>query len=313
LTYNEHRRFLSTVVAVDGAGTLMVQDSRRTSTVPLGGLDMIDVSERSGGPSRMEAEWVVEAAGPGHTMQHRIAAPGGLWQTPPAQVDTLRTELQRQATMFGARLDPSLRRDGGGDAPPGPAATDQAQVATTVMPAAAPPPPAGWVSAGELANFEWRPPVAANAHARRRNFRIGYIAVTAAFMAIAAYSERDSGLAGMLLSAAVAPGILLTFCLIADWAIGRSRRFVLRVVDGVLQVPGSRSGLQTIALKGAQLSIDEVTTTTHSGGTTGRSTNTVLRVTGADGSSLQRQFPSLGVKTTRVDYLALERELRRRT
>lgn len=315
----EHRRFVSTVVGVDTTGTLVVRDARSTSSAALAAVDMIDVTERSGGAHRMESEWVVEAAGPAQTMQHRLGAPGGLWQAPPTQIDALRHELRRQAVAAGARLDPGLRPDAADSvqSPPFEPPPDPSTVATTVMPAAVPPPsppaPAGWVSPEELARFEWRPPVAATATRRRQLFRFGYITVTALLMVVAAFSVREDGVAAMVLSALVAPGIVFVLCLGLDWAIGRSRRFVLTVTDGVLAVPASRSGVDHIALRGSQVSIDEVRSSTHTGTTTTTSTSTVLRVVGADGSKLERRFPSFGVTTTRNDYLALERELRRRT
>lgn len=309
LAYGEHRRFVSTVVGVNRDGTLVVRDARSTSSVALAAVDMVDVTERSGGASRMETEWVIQAAGPAQTMQHRLGAPGGLWQTPPAQIAALRTELQTQAVAAGAQLDPTLRHEATLSPPPDPSTAQ-----TTVMPAAtpppSPPPPTGWVSAEELARFEWSPPVAPNAVRRRQRFRAGYITVTVLLMGVAAFSVRDDGVAAMVLSALVAPGILLAICLALDWAIGRARRFVLTVADGVLEVPGARSGASSIALHGSQVSIDQVTSPGHD--TTTSPTNTLLRVTAADGSRLQRQFPSFGVTTTRDDYLALERELRRR-
>ena len=164
---------------------------------------------------------------------------------------------------------------------------------------------------GTSDRYEWRPPVSPKAGRRRIVFRIAYVGLALAIATYGGVSEWGDTV-GVILTATTVPGIILVIGVAFDWFLGRVRKFRLVADDGVLHVYRG-NGERTIALAGAEVSVD---TRSHIQGTadgTTRTVNWVLSVRAADGSELAQQFPSFGTTTTHDAYVALERELRRRT
>lgn len=303
----EHRRFRSTVVEVGADGVLRAGDGKQSASIDLTTVDTIGVRLRqeSGQSIALSTpRWTIEIAGPNDAFSYGIAHAAGLFNPDDADIQRLEDGLRAEATRCGARLSAAPAADAGAApvAPPAP---------PSMIAALQDPPPGPALTDPPATRFEWRPPVSPKADRRRRWFRIGYIGV-ALLIAVFGAASVWGDWVGVVLSAVTVPGLILIFCGGIDYAIGRSRRFRIVVDNGVLTVaPGSDE--RGIALRGAKVSVDKATHLTANANMTHRSVRWHLAVDSADGASLRRMFPSLGTTTTHDDYVALERELRRRT
>lgn len=293
----EHQRFRATVVSLDHRGTLRVADGRSDQSIELGSVDTIRLRQRTeSGQSVLftTPRWTIELAGPDGVLSHRFAQAAGFINADEADVEQLEAELRAHARRLGAPLDRPHDTPGGSAAP-----SLLAPPGGTTAESAAP----------VDGHFEWRPPTSPNAARRRRIFRIGYVGA-ALLIAVLGAAAAWGDWVGVVLSAVTVPGLVIVFCGGIDWALGRARRFRIVVEDGVLRIePGDRR----IALRGATVSIDTQSQMTSTNSGMQRSVHWVLRVQAADGTSLQRMFPGWGTTTREADYVALERELRRRT
>ena len=301
----EHRRFRSTVVEVGADGVLRASDGKRSTSIDLTTADTIAVRLRTESGQSIAfstPRWSIEIAGPNDAFSYGLAHAAGIFNPDDADIHRLEDGLRAEATRRGARLSESPAADTGA----APVDTPPSMIAGLQDPASGPTltdPPA--------TRFEWRPPVSPNADRRRRWFRIGYVGV-ALLIAVFGAASVWGDWVGVVLSALTVPGLILIFCGGVDYAIGRSRRFRIVVDNGVLTVePGSDD--RRIALRGAKVSVDKASQLTANANMTHRSVRWHLAVDSADGASLRRMFPSLGTTTTHDDYVALERELRRRT
>lgn len=288
--WKEHGRFRSTRVEVGADGVLRVDDGRRSSSIDLSTVDTIAVRKRTeSGQSVLftTPRWSIDVAGPDDVVSHPLAQAVGLFNADEDDLRELESGIRAHADRFGARLAGSPERG----RPPG-------------EPGVAP-------TASITGRFEWRPPVSPNADRRRLWYRIAYVGAAVA-IAVLGITSAWGDWVGVVLSAITVPGIVLAFCGGIDSAIGRSRRFRIVVDDGVLTVePGV--GTSRIDLRGAAVRVDKTSHITTTADSQTRTVRWYLQVTGTDGSKLHRTFPSLGTTTTQDDYVALERELRRRT
>ncbi|WP_157965143.1 hypothetical protein [Euzebya rosea] len=188
-----------------------------------------------------------------------------------------------------------------GQQPPGQAAAPVVGRPSAGQPFAGQPsagqPSAGVPAVGDQPNqssWTWQHPEADDLVRRRNRFVTISAVVVVVLMVVAGASQRDAGIGAVLLSAAVAPGLLGLLLFAVAW-VGwiRPTRFRLEVDgDGVL-----RRGTSTVRLTGAsEVSVDLVSSSTHTGTTTVRSRSWVLRVTPATGKPWSTLLPggSLG-------------------
>ena len=300
----EQRRFRATVVELGSDGTLRVADGRVSSTIDLATVDAIELRLRtSSGQSILSStpRWTIEIAGPNSVLSHGLAQAVGLFNVDETAIRQLEAELRALAQRLGARLPaddiagvPMSTHDGVGP---------EVAHADASSPGASPVPLDD--------RYEWRPPVSPKADRRRRWFRIGYIGA-ALLVAVLGASAAWGDWVGVVLSALTVPGLILLLCGGVDYAIGRARRFRIVVEDGVLRIePGSSD--RRIVVRGAKVAVEKRSQLVANGSSTQRTVRWHLEVVGADGVKLDRMFPSLGTTTSHDDYVALERELRRRT
>ncbi|MEQ8435970.1 MAG: hypothetical protein RIB65_00650 [Ilumatobacter fluminis] len=291
--WQEHRRFRRTTVELSADGVLRIDDGRQSGQIGVSNADTINVRRRTeSGQSWTSAtpRWTIEVAGPDGVLSHRIAHAAGLFNVDEATLRDLELELQ---TAVGVSVARSAADD---------ASSTPSKVSSTT-------PVDSTTSAG--ARFEWAPPRSPNADRRRVVFRTVYIGLALAVAAYGAASEWGDTV-GVILTASTVPGIVLVIGASFDYFLGRVRRFRLVVDDGVLHVFRG-SGERTIPLAGADVTVDTRSHIHGSADGTTRMVNWFLSVRAADGTELTQQFPSFGTTTTHDDYVALERELRRRT
>lgn len=289
--WQEHRRFRRTTVELSADGVLGVGDGRQSGRIDLATADTIHVRRRTQSGqawTSMTPRWVIEVASADGVLTHRIAHAAGLFNLDEHELRGLEIELRTAAGVTAA--------------PP-------AQ-STAPLPAA----PAPEIEAGSGADhtrFEWQPPRSPNADRRRLLFRIGYLGIALAIAVVGAVSEWGDPL-GVVLTASTVPGIIVVIGASFDVVLGRVRRFRIVADDGVLHVFRG-NGERTIPLTGARVAVDKRSHIHGSAQGTTRTVRWLLTVGAADGSTLVQQFPSFGTTTTHDDYVALERELRRRT
>lgn len=137
--------------------------------------------------------------------------------------------------------------------------------------------------------WSWRHPEA-EVLARRRNRFVAISAVVVVtLMVVAGASQREEGIGAVLLSAAVAPGLLgLLLFGVAWFGYVRPSRFTLFTTgDGVLHRGGS-----SVSLVGArEVAVELLSSSTHTGTTTVRSRSWVLRVQPATGTPWSAALP----------------------
>ena len=308
--WREHRRYRATEVVLDGAGTLRVGDGRQAGSIDLRSVDSVAVRLRTQpGISILSSHqrWTLELAGPDATLTHPIAHAAGLFNPDASDIERLEAELAAHVERWSGRPVSTKGVAAGADA--------QVRVADRAATAGTTTGPDDVEARAQLAapigRFEWRPPRSPNADRRRRWFRIGYVGA-AVLVSVLGIVSAWGDWVGVVLSAVTVPGIVLLCFGGLDWGLGRARRFRLYVDGDVLHVE-SASGSKQIGLPGATVRLDRhaqfvATATTHT-----RSTNWILTVGAADGSTLTQLLPSWGTITREEDYVALERELRRRT
>ena len=289
--WQEDRRFRRTTLELSADGTLRIDDGRQSGRILLASADSIAVRRRTeSGQSWTSAtpRWAIEIAGPDAVLSHRIAHAAGLFNIDEDELRGLEIELRAAA---GATADPSGRAvdERSATSAPGPATT----------------------SSTDRSHFEWRPPRSPKSDRRRRTFRAAYVGAALAIAAFGIVSEWGDPV-GVILTATTVPGIVLVIGGSFDFVLGRLRKFRLVVDHGVLHVFRG-NGERTIALAGADVSVD--TRSHHQGSADGttRTVRWVLSVTASDGSTLVQQLPSFGTTTCYDDYVTLERELKRRT
>lgn len=309
LWWLEHRRLFSTRVTVDADGTLEVRDARSTHRIVLATVDSVAVRLRTAtGQAALSpnTRWTIEVLGPDASLRHELALVGGLFHLDEEDLHSLEAGLCDAARRSGASLDGAPASDRGapsrGEAP-GEAGHE----------AVAERAPAG-VGAGASSGdpFTWSPPVSPAADRRRRRLRIGYIAFALVVAVLGARSAWEEGPTAILLSALTVPGLILLLCGGIDYAAGRARRFRLTVESGILQVHGGGAAA-AIPLTGATVAVERRANLVSTGSRTIRTTHWQLEIEASDGQRLVRALPAVGTSTTAEDYMALERELRRRT
>lgn len=294
--WQEHRRFRRTTVELSADGVLRVGDGRQSAQIPVSNVDTVNVRSRreSGqGWTSFTPRWTIEVAAPDGVLSHRIAHAAGLFNLDEAALRALEVEL-RAAVGASTAARPTATRA---------SSSPSMSVAST---------PADPIAPGDTSTtFEWRPPRSPNADRRRVAFRVGYVGLALAIAAYGAITEWGDTV-GVILTASTVPGIILVIGGSFDYFLGRLRRFRLVADDGVLHVFRG-SGERTIQLTGADVTVDTRSHIHGSAQGTTRMVTWILSVRAADGSQLLQQFPSFGTTTTHDDYIALERELRRRT
>ena len=303
--FAEHRRLMSTACRVGPDGLLTISDSRSTTSVQLATADRIEVRHRASGSGGLSASgrWSIEIAGTSGVAQHVLANVAGAFNLPEAQVREVESELRRCAEGFGAPLASAGR--------PSPAAPDSEIAAA--RPDAFAPPAATPRSAGQLERFEWHPRLSPNAGRNRWLLRASFGVPALAIATYAVFAYRDEGIVTVLLSAATVPGMLLAIGAGLDWAARRGRSFQVVADAGVMHI-GQPGKERALPLVGGTVSIELVNQAVQTG--TGGATHTTrwqLHHTAPDGDERRVSFPSFGTATTREDYIALERELQRRT
>lgn len=301
LWWVQHRRFRSTRLSIAPDGRLSIADNSQSATIELARVDTIAVRQRAAGGRSMlqpNARWSIELAGPDDSLSHEIALAGGLFNLDEKEILELERALRAQAAQHGARLSSN---EAATDASPqlGVAAPEQAAAAPIDAAASDTP-------------FEWRPPVSPGADRRRRWIRIGYLGCALVIAIFGGISARDDGIGAILLTALTVPGMIVLIGGAFDYMSGRARRFRLTVSGGVLCIDGHGAPAQ-IDLRGATVAVERRSALVQTGnGGSVRSASWWLEVRAADGEKLARMFPSWGTSTSQDDYVALERELRRR-
>ncbi len=299
LSFNEHRRLLATRCAVADDGELTISDTKSTTVFDLAHADSIEIRQRSSNSGSFSpgSRWSIEIAGPSGAVRHSVANVAGLFLLSDPTIDALRAELRRHASERGAGLDSASA-----DAEMRPFAAPVASVES------------GSVSRSPVVTdrFEWQPRLSPNADRNRWLVRAAF-AVPAAMIAVyAVIAYWDEGALAVVLSAVTVPGFLLLAGFGLDVVIGRARSFRIVVEGGDLSA-GRPPKMRSIPLAGSQVVIDQHTSsTTSADGQVVRSTRWHLDVTQPAGEQQRVVFPSFGTATTSDDYLALERELRRR-
>ena len=144
--------------------------------------------------------------------------------------------------------------------------------------------------------WSWRHPEAEVLARRRNRFVVISAVVVVTLMVVAGASQREEGLGAVLLSAAVAPGLLgLLLFGVAWFGYVRPSRFTLTTAgDGVLHRGGS-----SVTLVGArEVAVELLSSSTHTGTTTVRSRSWVLRIQPANGKPWSAALPggSLGAR-----------------